>query len=72
MEGKIIGMDDMFETLDSDDGPACQPSHLAKYFRVRAALFDHTVRGALSPPYTSRRWDRQLRDKPETEIRGLR
>jgi hypothetical protein len=42
------------------------------YFRVRAALFDHTVRGALSPPHTSRRWDRQLRDKPETEIRGLR
>jgi len=42
------------------------------YFRVRAASFDHTARGALSPPRTSRRWDRQLRDKPETEIRGLR
>jgi hypothetical protein len=42
------------------------------HFRVRAALFHHTVRGALSPPHTSRRWDRQLRDKPETEIRGLR
>ena len=41
------------------------------YFRVRAALFDQTVRGARSPPHTSRRWDRQLRDKPETEIRGL-
>ncbi len=42
------------------------------YFRVRAAIFDHTVRGALSPPHTSRRWDRQLGDKPETDTRGLR
>ena len=27
------------------------------HFRVRAAIFDHTVRGALSPSHTSRRWD---------------
>ncbi len=44
----------------------CEP--INPYFRVRAAFFDHTVRGALSPPHTSRRWDRQLRDMPETEI----
>jgi hypothetical protein len=25
--------------------------------------------GTLSPPHISRRWDRQLSDKPETEIR---
>ncbi len=44
------------------------------YIRVHAALFNHTVRGALSPPRISRRWDRQLRDMPETEpeIRGQR
>ncbi len=45
---------------------------MAAVNRVRDALFDHTVRGALSPPHTSRCWDRKFRDKPETEIRGLR
>ena len=39
-------------------------------FRVRAALFDHPARGALSPPHTSRRWDRQLRDKPRPRFEG--
>ncbi len=47
-------------------------SHHPPDFRVRAALFDHTIRDALAPPHTSRRWDRQLRAKPETEIRELR
>ncbi len=41
------------------------------YFRVSAALFDHTVQGALSPPHTSRRWDWQFRDKLKTKIREL-
>jgi hypothetical protein len=43
-------------------------------FRVRAPLFDHTVRDVLSPPLISTRWDRLLRDMPETEShdRGLR
>ncbi len=31
------------------------------YFRLRAALIDHTVRDALSPSRTSRRWDLQLK-----------
>ncbi len=38
----------------------------SQYFRVRAALFDHTARGVLSPPHTLRRWHRQLRDMPYT------
>jgi hypothetical protein len=40
-------------------------------FSCACSLFDHTVQGALSPPHSSRRWDRQLRDKLETGIRGL-
>ncbi len=31
------------------------PDNSAQKRAVRAALFDHTVRGALSPPHTSRR-----------------
>jgi hypothetical protein len=62
------------------EGSARQPSGqralqikqwlLSKYFRVHAAFIDHTVQNTLSPPHNSRRWDRQLRDKPETNIRG--
>ncbi len=40
------------------------------HLRVRAAFFDRNVWVALLTPQG--RWDRQLTDVPETEIRGLR
>ncbi len=41
-------------------------------FRVRAIIFDHTVRGALTYFHaTQGRRDRQFRGIPEAEIRGL-
>ncbi len=41
-------------------------------FRERAAIFDHTVRGALSAPHTSRRPDSQLKTTLARDIRMLR
>ncbi len=43
-------------------------------FLERAALFDHTVRVALSPPHTSRALESatQGHAMPKTEIRNLR
>ncbi len=49
---KIIRREEI-NNVDNTDYEQNHVPHISD-FRERAAIFDHTVRGALSPPHTSR------------------